>query len=83
MLRGKNTTALPEAAPGNLQHGRIWRRDPVFGTLTAGRQDSLILDGLGRSDAMAAAPAFSVVGASNAASGTGDTEDARFAPSVQ
>jgi predicted porin len=56
---------------------------PVFGTLTAGRQDSLILDGLGRYDAMAAAPAFSVIGASNTAGGAGDTEDARFATSVQ
>jgi hypothetical protein len=30
--------------------------NPVYGTLTVGRQDSLILDGLGRYDAMAAAP---------------------------
>lgn len=57
--------------------------NPVFGTLTAGRQDSLILDGLGAYDAMAAAPAFSVIGASNTAGGAGDTEDARFATSVQ
>src|SRR5579863_5720959 len=42
---------------------------PVWGTLTVGRQDSLILDGLGRYDAMAAAPAFSVIGASNTAGG--------------
>jgi hypothetical protein len=51
--------------------------------LTVGRQDSLILDGLGRYDAMAAAPAFSVIGASSTAGGTGDTEDARYATSVQ
>jgi predicted porin len=57
--------------------------NPVFGTLTVGRQDSLILDGLGHYDAMAAAPAFSVIGASNTAGGVGDTEDARFATSVQ
>ncbi len=57
--------------------------NPVFGTLTVGRQDSLILDGLGRYDAMAAAPAFSVIGASSTAGGTGDTEDARFNSSVQ
>ena len=31
---------------------------PTFGTLTAGRQNSLILDGLGDYDAMGAAPAF-------------------------
>ena len=57
--------------------------NPVYGTLTAGRQDSLILDGLGRYDAMASAPAFSVIGASSTAGGTGDTEDARYATSVQ
>src|SRR5262249_23308009 len=37
--------------------------NPVFGTLTVGRQDSLILDGLGYYDAMGSAPAFSVIGA--------------------
>jgi predicted porin len=56
---------------------------PVYGTLTVGRQDSLILDGFARYDAMAAAPAFSVIGASSTAGGTGDTEDARYATSVQ
>jgi hypothetical protein len=38
--------------------------NPLWGTLTVGRQNSLILDGLGHYDAMAAAPAFSVIGAS-------------------
>jgi predicted porin len=56
---------------------------PVYGTLTVGRQDSLILDGFARYDAMAAAPAFSVIGASNTAGGSGDTEDARYATSLQ
>jgi predicted porin len=63
-------------AYGGLSH-------PTYGTLTVGRQDSLVLDGLGRYDAMAAAPAFSVIGASNTAGGSGDTEDARYATSVQ
>jgi predicted porin len=57
--------------------------NPVFGTLTVGRQDSLILDNLGRYDAMTTAPAFSVIGASSTAGGAGDTEDARFNTSVQ
>jgi len=56
---------------------------PIFGTLTAGRQDSLVLDGLGHYDAMAAAPNYSVIGASNTAAGSGDTEDARYQTSVQ
>jgi predicted porin len=57
--------------------------NPIWGTLTAGRQDSLILDGLGLYDAMAAAPAFSVIGASSTAGGSGDTENARYETSVQ
>jgi predicted porin len=57
--------------------------NPVYGTLTAGRQNSLILDNLSGYDAMGAAPAFSVIGASNTAGGAGDTEDARYATSVQ
>ncbi len=56
---------------------------PIYGTLTAGRQDSLILDGLGAYDPMGAAPAFSVIGTSNTAAGAGDTEDARYNTSVQ
>jgi predicted porin len=56
---------------------------PTFGALTVGRQDSLILDGLGDYDAMRAAPAFSVIGVSNTAAGAGDTEDARYNTSVQ
>jgi predicted porin len=56
---------------------------PIYGTLTAGRQDSLVLDGLGQYDAMASAPNFSVIGASNTAAGCGDTEDARYQTSVQ
>jgi predicted porin len=56
---------------------------PTFGTLTAGRQNSLILDGLGDYDAMGAAPAFSVIGVSNIAGGGGDTESARYATSVK
>ena len=55
----------------------------VLGAVTVGRQDSLILDALGHYDAMAAAPAFSLVGASNTVAGAGDTESARYNSSVQ
>ena len=56
---------------------------PTFGRLTVGRQDSLILDGLGDYDAMGAAPAFSVIGVSNIAAGGGDTESARYNTAVK
>ena len=56
---------------------------PTYGRLTAGRQNSLILDGLGDYDAMGAAPAFSVIGVSSTAGGGGDTESARYNTSVK
>jgi predicted porin len=55
----------------------------ALGAVTVGRQDSLVLDVIGLYDAMAAAPAFSLVGASNTVAGAGDTEDARYNTSVQ
>ena len=56
---------------------------PIYGRLTAGRQNSLILDGLGDYDAMGSAPAFSVIGVSSTAGGGGDTESARYNTSVK
>jgi predicted porin len=56
---------------------------PTYGELTAGRQNSLITDGLGRFDPMGAAPNFSVIGVSNTAAGGGDTQTARFNTSLQ
>jgi predicted porin len=55
---------------------------PTYGELTAGRQNSLITDGLGRFDPMGAAPNFSVIGVSNTAGGGGDTQTARFNTSL-
>ena len=51
--------------------------------MTAGRQNSLVVDGLGRFDPMVAAPTFSVIGFSNTAAGGGDTEDARYNTSAK
>jgi predicted porin len=55
----------------------------TFGAVTAGRQDSFVLDVLSRYDAMGGAHAFSLVGDSNTVAGAGDTEDARYNTSVQ
>ncbi len=56
---------------------------PTYGRLTAGRQNSLILQGLGDYDAMGSAPAFSVIGVSSTVAGGGDTENARYNTSVK
>ena len=66
-----NTTPLDQqTANGNSSRaGQLFNTQayaglshPTYGQLTAGRQNSLILDGLGDYDAMGSAPAFSVIG---------------------
>jgi len=42
---------------------------PTYGELTAGRQNTLVTDGLGRADPMGAAPSFSLIGVSKTAAG--------------
>ena len=56
---------------------------PTYGELTAGRQNSLITDGLARFDPMNAAPSFSVIGVSNLAAGGGATQTARYNTSAK
>jgi predicted porin len=56
---------------------------PTYGELTAGRQNSLITDGLARFDPMNAAPNFSVIGVSNLAAGGGATQTARYNTSAK
>jgi predicted porin len=87
-----NTTPLDQqtANSDSSRAGQLFNTEayagfshPTFGALTAGRQNSLILQGLGDYDAMGAAPAFSVIGVSNIAGGGGDTENARYNTSVK
>jgi predicted porin len=54
-----------------------------YGTITFGRQTSLLADGVGAYDPMAASQAFSVVGFSGTYAGGGDTQDRRFDDSVK
>jgi predicted porin len=56
---------------------------PTYGEMTAGRQNSLIVDGANRFDPMGAASSFSVIGVSNTAAGGGDTQDARYNTSLK
>jgi predicted porin len=63
--------------------GYVGFSHPTYGDLTAGRQNSLITDGLARFDPMNAAPNFSVIGVSNTAAGGGDTQTARFNTSLK
>jgi predicted porin len=49
----------------------------TFGTLTFGRQNTLLLDGVNAYDPMGGSYAFSVIGYSGVTGGSGDTEDSR------
>ena len=58
--------------------------NPFFGTLTIGRQTSLVNDGMGTYDPMALSYAFSLIGASGTpGGGIGSTETARWDDSVK
>ena len=69
--------AFNNNAYGGLSH-------PIYGTLTVGRQNSLVLDGMATYDPMALGQAFSLLGYSGTAGGgVGDTEAARWDNSVK
>lgn len=56
---------------------------PRYGTLTIGRQNGLLLDNVLKYDPLGGSYAFSVIGYSGAAAGSGDTQDARLDNSVK
>jgi predicted porin len=56
---------------------------PFYGTLTVGRQNGLLLDNVLKYDPLGGSYAFSVIGYSGAAAGSGDTQDARLDNSVK
>ena len=69
--------AFANAAYGGLSH-------PFYGTLTVGRQASLVNDGIGSYDPIAGSPAFSLLGYSGTAgSGVGNTEASYWDNSVK
>ena len=69
--------AFNNNAYGGLSH-------PIYGTLTGGRQNSLVLDGMASYDPMALSQAFSLIGYSGTAGGgVGSTEAARWDNSVK
>ncbi len=69
--------AFSNSAYGGVSH-------PIYGTLTAGRQYSLVLDGQASYDPMALAQAFSLIGYSGTAGGgVGSTEASRWDNSVK
>jgi predicted porin len=66
----------------NAAYGGV--SNPLYGTLTVGRQTTLVNDGMAVYDPLALAPAFSLLGYSGTAGGgTGSTETTRWDNSVK
>jgi predicted porin len=57
--------------------------NPLYGTLTFGRQNSLLTDGVGTYDPLAGSYAFSLLGSGTPLSGIGSTETSRWNNSVK
>lgn len=58
-------------------------QSPTYGTLTVGRQSSLLVDNVAKYDPLAGAYAFSFLGYSGTFGGNGDTQDLRLDNSVK
>jgi predicted porin len=56
---------------------------PTYGTITFGRQNTVLADGIAKYDPNAASQAFSVIGLSGTAAGGGDTQDRRLDSSLK
>ena len=56
---------------------------PTYGTVTYGRQNTVLADGIAKYDPNAASQAFSLIGLSGTAAGGGDTQDRRMDSSLK
>jgi predicted porin len=56
---------------------------PTYGTITFGRQNTPLADGIAKYDPMGASQAFSLIGFSGVTAGGGDTEDRRLDQSLK
>jgi predicted porin len=76
---GQQTTNNDGSSAGQaFQIAYVGLHSNTFGTLTFGRQQNLVSEGMNRLDPNRTAPAFSLLGASGAYAGAGTTEDKRL-----
>ena len=75
---GQQSTNNDGASAGQIfQIADVGLSSKTFGTVTFGRQQNLVADGVNALDPNQASPAFSLLGASGAYAGAGSTEDKR------
>ena len=80
----QKTTGLDTSVAGQaFQQSYVGLSHKEFGTLTFGRQNTLLADGIAKYDPNYASQAFSVIGLSGTAAGGGDTQDRRLDSSLK
>jgi len=78
------TTNIDTSVAGQLfQQAYAGISSPTFGTITFGRQNTLMADGVAKYDPNYASQAFSLIGLSGVAAGGGDTQDRRLDESLK
>ena len=81
---GTQTTNLDSSIAGQIfQQSYAGISSKTYGTLTFGRQNTLLADGVGKYDPNAASQAFSLIGLSGTTAGAGDTQDRRLDGSIR
>ncbi len=82
-LASQSTNIDTSVAGQAFQQSFAGLSSPTFGTITFGRQNTLLADGISKYDPAGASQAFSVIGLSGFAAGAGDTEERRLDNSLK
>lgn len=80
----QTSTNLDSSVAGQIfQQSFAGLSSPTYGTVTFGRQNTVLADGIAKYDPNAASQAFSLIGLSGTAAGGGDTQDRRMDSSLK
>jgi predicted porin len=79
----QNTNLDSSVAGQAFQQSFVGIASPTYGSLTFGRQNTLLADGVAKYDAQGASQAFSLIGLSGTTAGGGDTQDRRLSSSLK
>ena len=82
-LAQQNTNIDSSVGGQAFQQAFAGLSSPTFGTITFGRQNTVLADGIAKYDPNAASQAFSLIGLSGTAAGGGDTQDRRMDSSLK
>jgi predicted porin len=81
---GAQTTGIDTSIAGiPFEQAYVGLSSPTFGTLTFGRQNTVLADAIAKYDPQGASQAFSLIGLSGTTAGGGDTQDRRLDSSLK